>query len=132
MEAGEKEMRKAFEEVTTRNVQAAINYSTETRKIVRELEKKVLHFEKVIVGKDKIINDLIVDAKIPLRALATRLKVSFVTVMNRIKKLEAKKIIKSYRYPVLTKNHLLLLFDYLQLIFIYLPDRFKYLRREEL
>ena len=58
MEAGEKEMRLAFEDVTTRNVQAAINYSTETRKIVRELEKKVDHFEKVIVGKDEVINDL--------------------------------------------------------------------------
>ena len=58
MEAGEMEMRLAFEEVTTRNVKAAINYSTETRKIVRELEKKVDHFEKVIVGKDEVINDL--------------------------------------------------------------------------
>ena len=58
MEAGELEVRKAFEEVTTRNVQAAISYSTETRKLVRELEKKVLHFEKVIVGKDEVINDL--------------------------------------------------------------------------
>ena len=51
-------MRLVFEEVTTRNVQAAINYSTETRKLVRQLEEKVLHFEKVIVGKDEVINDL--------------------------------------------------------------------------
>ena len=58
MEAGEMEMRQAFEEVTTRNVQAAINYSNETRKLVRELEEKTLHLEKALMGKDKVINGL--------------------------------------------------------------------------
>ena len=55
MEAGELEMRKAFEEVTTRNVQAAINYSNETRKIVRQLEEKMIHFENLAQAKDKEI-----------------------------------------------------------------------------
>jgi len=55
MEAGELEMRKVFEEVTTRNVQAAINYSNETRKIVRLLEEKILHLEKLAQAKDKEI-----------------------------------------------------------------------------
>ena len=37
---------------------------------------------------EKIINSLTRNTKIPLRQLAKRLKVSFVTVMNRIKRLE--------------------------------------------
>ena len=55
MEAGEMEMRMAFEEVTTRNVQAAINYSNETRKIVRQLEEKILHLEALAQAKDQEI-----------------------------------------------------------------------------
>ena len=58
MEAGEMEMRMAFEEVTTRNVQAAINYSNETRKIVRQLEEKMIHFENLAQAKDKEIGVL--------------------------------------------------------------------------
>jgi len=58
MESGEKEIRQAFEDVTTRNVQAAINYSNETRIIVRELEEKVEHLEKMNLDKDKQINGL--------------------------------------------------------------------------
>ena len=55
MEAGELEMRKAFGEVTTRNVQAAIDYSNDTRKIVRQLEEKILHLEALAQAKDKEI-----------------------------------------------------------------------------
>jgi predicted RNase H-like nuclease (RuvC/YqgF family) len=58
MEAGEKEMRKAFEEVTTRNVKAAIAHLNETRKMVQELTKKVDHLEKTIIEKDGVINSL--------------------------------------------------------------------------
>ena len=58
MEAGEKEMRQAFEEVTTRNVQAAINYTNSTRKMVNDLTSKVDHLEKALIDKDKVINDL--------------------------------------------------------------------------
>jgi len=49
------EMRKAFEEVTTRNVQAAVNFSNETRNIVRQLEQKILHLEELAQSKDKEI-----------------------------------------------------------------------------
>jgi Lrp/AsnC family transcriptional regulator, regulator for asnA, asnC and gidA len=45
---------------------------------------------------EKIINELIDDAKIPLRELASRLGVSFVTIMNRIKRLEKEGVIKGY------------------------------------
>jgi uncharacterized protein HemX len=55
MESGEKELRMAFEEVTTRNVQAAVNYSNETRNIVRQLEQKILHLEELAQAKDKEI-----------------------------------------------------------------------------
>lgn len=58
MEAGEKEMRKAFEEVTTRNVTAAIEFSNETRKMVQGLTKKVAHLEQAVIDKDKVINVL--------------------------------------------------------------------------
>lgn len=45
---------------------------------------------------EKIINELTENAKIPLRKLAQKLKVSFVTVMHRIKKLEKEGIIEKY------------------------------------
>lgn len=41
MESGEKELRKAFEEVTIHNVKSSIEYSNNTRVLVRLLEKKV-------------------------------------------------------------------------------------------
>ncbi|MFC1768841.1 Lrp/AsnC family transcriptional regulator [Nanoarchaeota archaeon] len=44
----------------------------------------------------KILNELSTDAKVPLRKLASKLKVSFVTVLNRIKKLEKEGIIEGY------------------------------------
>ena len=56
METGEKEIRQAFEEVTTRNVKGAIEYSTETRKLVRLLEEKVSHLENTIISKDVELN----------------------------------------------------------------------------
>lgn len=37
----EQELRKAFEEVTTRNVKAVVEHSNETRRIVREFEDKI-------------------------------------------------------------------------------------------
>ena len=58
MESGEKEMRMVFEEVTTKNVKAAIEYSNETRKIVRLLEEKMLHLEKMMQNQNKIIGDM--------------------------------------------------------------------------
>lgn len=55
MESGEKEVRMAFEEVTTRNVKAAIDFSNETRRMVKDLEIKVKHFEELSIEKDKEI-----------------------------------------------------------------------------
>ena len=39
--AGDKELRQIFEETTTQNVKATVAYSTDTRKVVRDLEEKV-------------------------------------------------------------------------------------------
>ena len=58
MEAGEKELRQAFEEVTTRNVRAAVQYSEETRKLVRQLEDKVTRLEGLIKNQDDAIEQL--------------------------------------------------------------------------
>ena len=41
MESGEKEMRKVFEETTTRNVMANVEFSNDTRKLVRELQENI-------------------------------------------------------------------------------------------
>ena len=44
----------------------------------------------------KILNELLGDAKMPLRKVAGKLGVSFVTVLNRIKRLEKEGIITGY------------------------------------
>jgi len=44
----------------------------------------------------KLINELNENAKIPLRELATKLGISFITVRNRIKRLEKEGIIERY------------------------------------
>ena len=51
---------------------------------------------KIDKKDELIINELIQNAKIPLRKLATKLDVSFVTVMNRTKRLENAGIIRGY------------------------------------
>ena len=43
-----------------------------------------------------ILNELTKNSKIPLRQLAKKINISFVTVMNRIKKLESSGVIKNY------------------------------------
>ena len=45
---------------------------------------------------ERILNELMTHAKVPLRDLAKKVKVSFVTVMNRIKRMEKEGIIKRY------------------------------------
>lgn len=45
---------------------------------------------------EKLLHELSHNPKRPLRELATRLNLSFVTIMNRIKKLEREKIITGY------------------------------------
>ncbi len=56
MEAGEKELRKAFEEVTTNNVKAAVAHSNETRRLVRELEGRVQSLDDLIRNYDNTID----------------------------------------------------------------------------
>jgi DNA-binding Lrp family transcriptional regulator len=45
---------------------------------------------------EKILNELSVNSKATLRSLAGKLGVSFVTVMNRVKRLEKESIIEGY------------------------------------
>jgi len=52
-ESGEKELMKAFEDVTVRNVMSIRDYSIETRRIVRSLENEVKHFRDLLIMKDK-------------------------------------------------------------------------------
>lgn len=58
MEAGEKELRQAFEEVTTNNVRAAVDHANGTRKIVRDLEEKVVILEGTIRQYDEKLEAL--------------------------------------------------------------------------
>ena len=48
MEAGEIELRKVFEDVTTKNVKTILEYSKETRELTRRLEEKVVKLEGII------------------------------------------------------------------------------------
>ena len=50
MGAGDREVVEAFEEVITRNVRSVVNYSDETRKIVRELERHIDILHNQVVG----------------------------------------------------------------------------------
>jgi len=53
MMTGDKELRKAFEEVTTNNVRASVEHGNNTRKLVRELEEKVLLLEGMLRQYDE-------------------------------------------------------------------------------
>lgn len=57
-QSGEREAKKAFEEVTTRNVKTILEYTRETRRIVRELEERVVNLEKANLGLEVKILDL--------------------------------------------------------------------------
>jgi hypothetical protein len=52
-QSGEKELKKAFEEVTTRNVISILDYSRETRGLTRELQERVLYLEGLIREYEK-------------------------------------------------------------------------------
>ena len=63
MEAGEKELRKAFEEVSNRNIKATISHSNETRKLLRAAEERIKLLENKLIEFEKrfdIINKQIV------------------------------------------------------------------------
>jgi len=58
MEAGELELRKVFEETTTKNVRSMLDHGNETRKIVRELQEKVNQQDATIREQNKNIEAL--------------------------------------------------------------------------
>ncbi len=68
---------------------------------------------KIDATDERIINELIANAKISLRELAKRMEVSFVTVMNRIRRLEKEGIILGYSARI---NYELLGYDVRALI----------------
>ena len=51
---------------------------------------------KVDRTDERILREIVDNAKAPLRSIAKRLKVSFVTVLNRMRRLEKEGIIKKY------------------------------------
>lgn len=53
MESGELQLRKAFEEVATKNLRTIQDYTTETRKMLRETEEHVKQLKNMIVAKDQ-------------------------------------------------------------------------------
>lgn len=57
-EAGDKEVIKAMEDVMTRNIKAAIEYSNSTRVLVRDLEKEVINLKNLVVQYDNKIANL--------------------------------------------------------------------------
>ena len=58
MQAGEREIKKAFEDVTTQNVRTAIAYSTETRRLVRELGEAVQELKGMVATRDTELIEL--------------------------------------------------------------------------
>ena len=58
MEAVERELRKAFEDVTTNNVRASIDFSNETRKIVRLVAERLAKIEIKLARQDETIEAL--------------------------------------------------------------------------
>ncbi len=65
----DKELRMAFEDTTKKNVSAAINHGNETRKIVRELETKVLYLQNALSSREQDIKQL----RIQLASIQTKL-----------------------------------------------------------
>lgn len=51
----DKELRKAFEEVTANNVKTAIEYSRATREIVRELEAQINSLDSMMREQAKLL-----------------------------------------------------------------------------
>ena len=58
MEAGEKELREAFESTTTQNVKAILEYSNGTRKMVREVERRLSMVDEVILNLQKRLDEI--------------------------------------------------------------------------
>ena len=58
MEPGELELRKAFEDVTRNNVKTVIDYTTETRKLIRETQETLVELKRMIAERDSQITQL--------------------------------------------------------------------------
>lgn len=58
LEPGELQLRKAFEDTTTQNVKTIIDYSTQTRDLIREAEKSIKELKNMIVTRDSDIAEL--------------------------------------------------------------------------
>ena len=69
MEAGEKELRKAFENVTTNNVKAILEHSNKTRKLIRKLEENIKRLENIVIAQNSIIDNF----RIQLAAIQTQI-----------------------------------------------------------
>jgi predicted RNase H-like nuclease (RuvC/YqgF family) len=69
VDAGEKELRKAFEETTKRNISAMIEHGNETRKLVRELEEKIQFLQNALQSREEDIKQL----RIQLASIQTKL-----------------------------------------------------------
>ena len=54
----EKELRKAFEEVTTNNVKAILDHTNSTRKSIIETQKEVKTLKQMITDQNETINNL--------------------------------------------------------------------------
>ncbi len=58
VEAGELEMRKAFEETATKNINAILDYSKTTREIARSAETRADDLEKKLRQREKELAEL--------------------------------------------------------------------------
>lgn len=58
MEPGELEIKKAFEETTTKNVRTVIAYSNETRALIRKLEEQIKNQQNAIIVINQTTNRL--------------------------------------------------------------------------
>jgi len=48
-----KEQYKAFEDITVRNINSVVQFSKETRELVRKLEKQVTELKDMVLSKDQ-------------------------------------------------------------------------------
>ena len=58
MEQGELEHRKAFEETATKNIRTIGAYTTDTRNLVRDQDKKIKDLEGLMLTQTKRIDNL--------------------------------------------------------------------------
>ena len=52
LEPGEFEMRKVFEETSTKNIKTLLDYTTQTREMMRELQDEVKTLKGMLVTRD--------------------------------------------------------------------------------